>query len=108
MIQLLTTAPATYSVDQLLAEARSAFPDVIDVGEYGPTGRYDLALYLPDDSKVTEQEWADLVAAHVPAPPQVEHPTGYIAAADLVAAVNAAPNTIAGIKAALRSLGGAS
>lgn len=55
--------------------------------------------------------WLDGIAeapehAPVEVPEVPEVPVGYVAVADLVAAVNAAPNTIAGLKAALRSLGG--
>ena len=52
--------------------------------------------------------WLDGIAEapeQTPAEPS-EAPVGYVAVVDLVAAINAAPNTVAGIKAALRSLGG--
>lgn len=48
------------------------------------------------------------VRPRTPAPATISTPVGYVAAVDLVAAVNAAPNTIDGLKAALRSLGGTS
>lgn len=52
-------------------------------------------------------EWlAERDAAPDPVDPNTDIPTGYVAVGELIAAIDAAPNTVAGIKAALRSLGG--
>ncbi len=66
MIRVVAPRPEAYDLGQLLVDVRAAAPGALAVNEVAD----DLAAYWDDeDAALTEEQWAAIVAAHVPPEP---------------------------------------